>query len=135
MAERQYLRRQVCRSKRRLRSERRTLNDVVQGMTWSKRFLDSSVLPDGRKLLTLRNAAPSYRKPSMMPPTRKSAMEVLLLVAERNGPETLSRIAGAAGIEQKRTAVSGRCRALTASSAASVAEIRPNFPQAKMGTA
>ena len=62
-------------------------------------------------------------------------MEVLLLVAERNGPETLSRIAGAAGIEQKRTAVSGRCRALTASRAASVAEIRPNFPQEKMGTA
>ena len=104
-------------------------------MTWSKRFLDSIVLPDGRKLLTLRNAAPSYRKPSMMPPTSQVAMEVLLLVAERNGPETLSRIAGAAGIEQKRTAVSGRCRALTASSAASVAEIRPNFPQAKMGTA
>jgi hypothetical protein len=32
-------------------------------MAWFKRFFDSIVLPDGRKLLTLRDAAPSYRKP------------------------------------------------------------------------
>jgi len=31
----------------------------------SKYFLFSTVLPDGRKLLTLRNAAQSYRKPGM----------------------------------------------------------------------
>ena len=39
--------------------ERRTLNDVLQAVPFS------TVLPNGRKLLTLRNAARSYRKPGM----------------------------------------------------------------------
>ena len=51
MAERKYLRRQICRSKRRSGSERPALNGVF------KRFFDPIVLPDGRKLMTLRDAA------------------------------------------------------------------------------
>jgi hypothetical protein len=49
---------------------------------WSATFVDPIVLPDGRKLLTLRDAA-----------DWQVAMETLLLVAERDGPEMMARIA------------------------------------------
>ena len=55
-------------------------------MVWFKRFVDPIVLPDGRKLLTLRDAAEYITDWQV-------AMETLLLVAERDGPEMLARIA------------------------------------------
>jgi hypothetical protein len=65
-------------------------------MAWFKRFYDPIILPDGRKLLTLRDAAEYI---TALPKTEHDAadwqvaMETLLLVAERNGPEMLARIA------------------------------------------
>ena len=67
-------------------------------MAWFKRFVDSIVLPDRRELLTLRDAA-EYKYISALPKAEDGAadwqvaMETLLLVAERNGPEMLARIA------------------------------------------
>ena len=65
-------------------------------MAWFKRFIDPIVLPDGRKLLTLRNAAEyiaALPKAEHDAAEWQIAMETLLLVAERNGPEMLARIA------------------------------------------
>ena len=89
VAERRYLRRQICRSKRRSRSERPALNGVF------KRFYDPIVLPDGPKLLTLRDASEyiaALPKAEHDSADWQVAMETLLLVAERNGPEMLARI-------------------------------------------
>ena len=58
------------------------------------RFVDPIVLSERRELLTLRDAAEYItrgRKPSKMP--RRVAMETLLLIAERDGPEMVARIA------------------------------------------
>jgi len=44
-------------------------------MAWFKRFYDPIILPDGRKLLTLRDApniSPHCRNPSMTQPIGKS---------------------------------------------------------------
>jgi hypothetical protein len=65
-------------------------------MAWFKRFVDPIVLPDGRKLLTLRDAAEyitALPKAEHDAADWQVAMEVLLLVAERDGPEMLARIA------------------------------------------
>jgi len=54
------------------------------------------VLPDGRKLLTLRDAAEyitALPKAEHDAADWQVAMETLLLVAERDGPEMLARIA------------------------------------------
>jgi hypothetical protein len=64
-------------------------------MVWFKRFYDPIVLPDGRKLLTLRDAAEYI---TSLPKAEHAAdwqiaMETLLLVAECDGPEMLARIA------------------------------------------
>ena len=65
-------------------------------MAWFKRFYDPIALPDGRELLTLRDAAEDI---TALPKAEHDAadwqvaMETLLLVAERNGPEMLARIA------------------------------------------
>jgi hypothetical protein len=65
-------------------------------MAWFKRFYDPIVLADGRKLLTYRDAAEYI---SALPKAEQDAadwqiaMETLLLVAERNAPERLARIA------------------------------------------
>jgi hypothetical protein len=65
-------------------------------MSWFKRFYDPVVLPDGRKLLTYRDAAEYI---TALPKAEQDAadwliaMETLLLVAERNAPEMLARIA------------------------------------------
>ena len=64
-------------------------------MAWFKRFIDPIILPDGRKLLTYRDAAEYI---TALPKAERDAadwqvaMETLLLVAERNGPEMLARI-------------------------------------------
>ena len=65
-------------------------------MAWFKRFYDPIILPDGRKLLTLRDAAEyitALPKAEQDAADWQVAMETLLLVAERNGPEMLARIA------------------------------------------
>ena len=62
---------------------------------WQPKFYDPIILPDGRELLTLRDAAEyitALPKPSMTLPIRQVAMETLLLVAERDGPEMLAQI-------------------------------------------
>src|SRR6267142_765245 len=65
-------------------------------MAWFKRFYVPIILPDGRELLTLRDAAEYI---SALPKVEHDAAdwqvakETLLLVAERDGPEMLARIA------------------------------------------
>ena len=64
-------------------------------MPWSARFVDPIILPDGRKLLTLRDAAEyitALPKAEHDAADWQVAMETLLLVAERNGPEMMARI-------------------------------------------
>jgi len=65
-------------------------------MAWLKRFIDPIILPDGRKLLTLRDAAEyitALPKAEHDAADWQVAMETLLLVAERDAPEMLARIA------------------------------------------
>jgi hypothetical protein len=65
-------------------------------MAWFKRFYDPIILPDGRKLLTYRDAAEyitALPKAEHDAADWQIAMETLLLVAERDGPEMLARIA------------------------------------------
>ena len=65
-------------------------------MAWSKRFYDPIILPDGRELLTLRDAAEyitALPKAEHDAADWQVAIETLLLVAERDGPEMLARIA------------------------------------------
>ena len=70
MAERKYLRRQIYRSNLRSRCERPALNGLVQAV--------------------LRSALPKAEHDAA---DWQVAMETLLLVAERDGPEMLARIA------------------------------------------
>ena len=61
---------------------------------WLKRFYDPIILPDGRRLLTYRDAAEyiaALPKAEHDAADWQLAMETLLLVAERNGPEVLAR--------------------------------------------
>jgi hypothetical protein len=65
-------------------------------MPWFRRFYDPIVLPDGRELLTLRDAAEYIthcRKPSMMPPTGRSRWKRCCWSPSATGPEMLARIA------------------------------------------
>ena len=65
-------------------------------MSWSKRFFDPITLPDGRQLLTLRDAAQyitELPKAEHAAADWQLAAESLMLVAERDGPEMLARIA------------------------------------------
>jgi hypothetical protein len=64
-------------------------------MAWFKRLYDPIILPDGRTLLTLRDAAEyitALPKAKHDAEVWQTAMEVLLLVAERGGPEMMARI-------------------------------------------
>ena len=68
----------------------------VRLMAWFKRFVDPIILPDGRELLTPRDAAEyitALPKAEHDAADWQVAMETLLLVAERDGPEMLARIA------------------------------------------
>ena len=65
-------------------------------MAWFKRFCNPIILPDGRKLLTLRDAAEyiaALPKAEHDAADWQVAMETLLLVAERDGPEVLAWVA------------------------------------------
>ena len=64
-------------------------------MSWDQRFFDPIELPNGRKLVTLRDAAQYIIK---LPKTERdaeewqAAMQALLLVVEHNGPTMFARI-------------------------------------------
>ena len=64
-------------------------------MPWSALFEDPIPLPNGRQLLTLRDAADHIMKLSKAEhsaPEWQAAMEALILVAETGGPTMLARI-------------------------------------------
>ena len=62
---------------------------------WQRKFDDPIPLPDGRMLVTLRDAASSI---TALPKSEsalaewQAAIEALMLVSERNGPTILARI-------------------------------------------
>ena len=64
-------------------------------MSWDQRFFDPIILPNGRKLVTLRDAAQYITK---LPKAEhdadewQAAMQALLLVAEHDGPPMFARI-------------------------------------------
>jgi hypothetical protein len=78
----------------------RLSNRVRQGLLaalkgWSTRFEDPIPLPNGRKLVTLRDAAnyiTKLPKAEHTAPEWQAAMEVLILVAENGGPTMFARI-------------------------------------------
>ncbi len=62
---------------------------------WRRKFEDPILLPDGRTLVTLRDAAAfitALSKKEAALPEWQPAIEALMLVAERNGPTMLARI-------------------------------------------
>jgi hypothetical protein len=64
-------------------------------LDWNRRFDDAIILPDGRTLVTLRDAAACATKlPKKEADSAEwqAAMEALLLVAEHDGPTMLARI-------------------------------------------
>ena len=74
-------------------------------MPWSSALEDPIALPDGRKLLTLEDAANYITKlpeAEHTVPEWQAAMECLILVAEKNGPTMMVRIGFHAGVEPER---------------------------------
>jgi hypothetical protein len=68
-----------------------------------RRGINLVVLPDGRELLTLRDAAEyitALPKAEHDAADWQVAMETLILVAERDGPEMLARIAVAKALNR-----------------------------------
>jgi hypothetical protein len=62
---------------------------------WARQFFDPIILPNGRKLVTLRDAAQYITKlPKAEHDTDEwqAAMQALLLVAELDGPTMFARI-------------------------------------------
>jgi hypothetical protein len=62
---------------------------------WSRRFDDAIPLPDGRELVTLKDAGTYITKLPQAEheaPEWLAAAQALLLVAERGGPTMLARI-------------------------------------------
>jgi hypothetical protein len=62
---------------------------------WSARFDEPIELPDGRKLLTLYDAATyatNLPKKEAASPERQAAIKALMLVAELGGPTMFARI-------------------------------------------
>jgi hypothetical protein len=63
-------------------------------VSWDQRFFDPIELPNGRKLMTLRDAALYITKRPKAEHDAEdwqTAMEALLLVAEHGGPEMFAR--------------------------------------------
>jgi hypothetical protein len=58
----------------------------VRLMAWIKRFVDPIILPDGRELLTLRDAAEYITRTA-------EGRALCCLSPERDGPEMLARLA------------------------------------------
>jgi hypothetical protein len=73
-------------------------------MPWSRRFDDPILLPDGRKLTTLKQAAEyiiAFPKNEHDAPEWQEAMEALILVAEsKEGPTMLARIGFMRGLNR-----------------------------------
>jgi hypothetical protein len=72
-------------------------------LPWSTSFEDPVPLPDGRRLLTLRDAASYITKPPKAEhaaPEWQAAMEALILVAETGGPTMLARIGVMRGLNR-----------------------------------
>jgi hypothetical protein len=68
---------------------------VMPDKGWQRRFDDPIILPGGRKLLTLRDAAEyitGLPKVEHDADEWQAAMEALLLVAEHDGPTMFARI-------------------------------------------
>jgi len=64
-------------------------------VAWDQTFFDPIVLPNGKKLITLRDAAEyitELPKAEHDTPEWQAAMEALLLVAEDSGPPMFARI-------------------------------------------
>jgi hypothetical protein len=64
-------------------------------VAWDQEFFDPIVLPNGKKLITLRDAAEyitELPKAEHDIPEWQAAMEALLLVVEHNGPTMFARI-------------------------------------------
>jgi hypothetical protein len=59
---------------------------------WSRPFEDPIVLPDGRKLVTLKNAADYIMKLPKAEQKHETAVEVLIMAAEGRGPLMHARI-------------------------------------------
>jgi hypothetical protein len=62
---------------------------------WRRRFDEPIKLPDGRKLVTLKDAGTyitKLPKAEHAAPEWQAAMEALILVAESNGPTMFARI-------------------------------------------
>ena len=64
-------------------------------MSWGQRFYDPIMLPKGKTLVTLRDAAlyiTKLPKAEQNADEWQAAMQALLLVAEHNGPAMFARI-------------------------------------------
>jgi hypothetical protein len=64
-------------------------------VSWDQQFFDPIELPNGRKLVTLRDAAlyiTKLPKAEHDAPEWRAAMQALLLVAEHDGPTMFARI-------------------------------------------
>lgn len=62
---------------------------------WSRRFFDTIALPDGRKLITLHDAATFITKLPKREhdaPEWQAAIEALMVVADLGGPTMFARI-------------------------------------------
>jgi hypothetical protein len=64
-------------------------------LSWSREFEEPIALPDGRELITLRDAADyitALPKKESALPEWQAAIEALMLVVEQNGPTMFARI-------------------------------------------
>jgi hypothetical protein len=62
---------------------------------WSRRFDDPILLPNGRELVTLKDAGDyitKLPKAEHSAPEWQTAMKVLILVAEKGGPTMMARM-------------------------------------------
>jgi len=67
----------------------------VELLSWKRRFDDPIVLPDGRRLVTLRDAATyvtTLSKKEAASAEWQAAIEALILVVEHGGPTMFARI-------------------------------------------
>ena len=72
---------------------------------WKRAFDDPIPLPDGRELVTLKDAGTyitKLPKAEHEAPEWQAAMEALILVATKGGPTTLARNRGDASTEPQR---------------------------------
>ena len=64
-------------------------------LSWDQQFSDPIEVPNGRKLVTLRDTAlyiTRLPKPEHDAPEWQAAMQALILVADHDGPTMLARI-------------------------------------------